>query len=365
VSIFEKIRAEFVDIVEWLDDTSDTIAYRFERYNNEIKMGAKLTVRPGQKAVFVNEGKIADTFEPGMYELTTQNLPVLSTLKGWQYGFNSPFKAEVYFFNTKVFTNLKWGTANPITLRDPELGPVRLRAFGSYSVRVTNPALFLEELVSTDGLFQVEEVSEQLRNMIMTALATALGTANIPVFDFASRYAEVGDTIRNGMQADMQRFGIELTQLLIENVSLPPEVEAAMDKRASIGLLGNMQQYAQYQAANAIEASANNPNGGGTPALDFGVGMAMGQQLTNAMQPPQAAPVAAPPATMPPAPLPVAQWFITRDGQNFGPFAIGELAVNGLTPQSNVWRNGMAGWLPASQVPEMAAILPSIPPPPM
>ncbi len=367
MGIFDKIRAEFIDIVEWLDNTSDTIAYRFERYNNEIKMGAKLTVRPGQKAVFVNEGQIADTFEPGMYELTTQNLPLLSTLKGWKYGFNSPFKAEVYFFNTKVFTNLKWGTANPITLRDPELGPVRLRAFGSYSVRVSNPAVFLEELVSTDGLFQVEEVSDQLRNMIMTAFATALGTARIPVFDFASRYAEIGETIRNGMQADIQRFGIELTQLLIENVSLPPEVEAAMDKRASIGLLGNMQQYAQYQAANAIEASANNPNGGGTPALDFGVGIAMGQQLTQAMQQPQAQPQAQYPAAAPisPPPMPVAQWFISCDGQNFGPFAPTQLVANGLTPQSYVWRNGLAGWVTASEVPELAALFPAMPPPPM
>jgi membrane protease subunit (stomatin/prohibitin family) len=360
VGLFDKIRGEFIDIVEWLDNTNDTIAYRFERYNNEIKMGAKLTVRPGQKAVFVNEGQIADTFEPGMYELSTQNLPVLSTLQGWKYGFNSPFKAEVYFFNTKVFTNLKWGTSNPITLRDPELGPVRLRAYGSYNIRVANPAQFLEELVSTDGLFQVDEVSDQLRNMIMTAFATWIGTARIPVFDFASRYTELGETIRNGMQADIQRFGLELTQLLIENVSLPPEVEAAMDKRASIGILGNMQQYAQYQAANAIEASANNPAGGGTPALDFGVGMAMGQQMINAMQQPQPA---AAPATPPPPP-PAVQWFISRDGQNIGPFTPAQLVPNGLTAQTYVWRNGMAGWLRANEVPELAAILPTMPPPP-
>jgi membrane protease subunit (stomatin/prohibitin family) len=356
VGIFDKIRGEFIDIVEWLDNTNDTIAYRFERYNNEIKMGAKLTVRPGQKAVFVNEGQIADTFAPGMYELSTQNLPLLSTLQGWKYGFNSPFKAEVYFFNTKIFTNLKWGTTNPITLRDPELGPVRLRAYGTYNVRVTNPGQFLEELVSTDGLFQVGEVSDQLRNMIMTAFATSVGTAHIPVFDFAARYAELGETIRNGMQADIQRFGIELTQLLIENVSLPPEVEAAMDKRASIG---NLQQYAQYQAANAIVASANNPSGGGTPALDFGVGLAMGQQLINAM-PSQAAT----PAPVVPPPV-AAQWFISRDGQNFGPYRRDQLVPNGLTTLTYVWRNGMAGWLRASEVVELASILPTLPPPPV
>lgn len=358
MGLFDKIRGEFIDIIEWLDNTNDTIAYRFERHNNEIKMGAKLTVRPGQKAVFVNEGQVADTFEPGMYELTTQNLPLLSTLQGWKYGFNSPFKAEVYFFNTRIFTNLKWGTANPITVRDQELGPIRLRAFGSYNLRVDDPAHLLQELVSTDGLYQVDEISDQIRNMIMTSFATFLGTSRIPLLDFASRYGELGETIRVAMQPEIQRFGLQLTQLLIENVSLPPEVETALDKRASMGIIGNMQQYAQFQAANAIEASANNPAGGGTPALDFGVGIAMGQQLISAMQQaPQVAPQAVPPP-------PMMQWFISRDGQNLGPFAPNQLLANGLTRESYVWRNGMAGWLVASEVPELAGIFATVPPPP-
>lgn len=171
MGLFDKIRGEFIDIIVSLDNSNDTIAYRFERFQNEIKMGAKLTVRPGQKAVFVNEGQVADVFDPGMYQLSTQNLPVLSTLKGWKYGFNSPFKAEIYFFNTRIFTNLKWGTANPIMMRDAEMGPVRLRAFGSYNIRVVNPRQMLEELVGTDGLFQVDEVNDQIRNMIMTSFA--------------------------------------------------------------------------------------------------------------------------------------------------------------------------------------------------
>ncbi len=155
MGFFDSLRGQFIDIIEWIDDSNDTIAYRFERHKNEIKMGAKLTVRPGQIAVFVNEGRIADVFQPGMYELSTQNLPILSTLMGWKYGFNSPFKAEVYFFSTKVFTNLKWGTSNPITIRDPELGPIRLKAYGNYTFRVQDPAKLLNEIVSTDGLFQV------------------------------------------------------------------------------------------------------------------------------------------------------------------------------------------------------------------
>jgi membrane protease subunit (stomatin/prohibitin family) len=361
VGLFEKIRAEFIDIVEWLDDSNDTMVYRFERFQNEIKNGAKLVVRPGQKAVFVNEGHVADAFDPGTYDLTTQNLPVLSTLKGWKYGFNSPFKAEVYFFSTKLFTNLKWGTANPIMVRDPELGPVRLRAFGSYNLRIADPVKLLQEVVSTDGLFQVDEISDQIRNTIMTAFAGAVGGSGIALLDLASRYRELGNTIRGGMFEDLDSLGLELPQLLIENVSLPEEVETALDKRASMGILGNMQQYAQFQAANAIEASANNPNGG-TPALDFGVGMAMGQQLMGAMAQPQVAVQA--PMQAPPPPVQAA-WHISRDGQNFGPFGADALLGQGLTRESYVWKPGMAGWLPAVQVPELAGILGSVPPPPM
>ncbi|HLO85049.1 MAG TPA: SPFH domain-containing protein [Nostocaceae cyanobacterium] len=353
MGLFDKLRGEFVDIIEWLDSTNDTIAYRFERHNNEIKMGAKLTVRPGQLAVFVNEGQLADVFEPGMYTLSTQNLPLLSTLKGWQYGFNSPFKAEVYFFSSKIFTNLKWGTSNPITIRDPELGPVRLRAYGNYSFRVQEPARLLQELVSTDGLFQVDEISDHLRNIIITSFASWIGRSNTPLLDFASQYREMGNRVRDGIREEMQTYGIELTQLLIENISLPPEVEAALDKRASIGLLGNLQQYAQYQAANAIEQSAQNP-GGGNAGLDFGVGMVMAQQLSNTIQSP---------AAPPPAPAQT-QWYISQNGQQVGPFAPQQLLQQGLNAQSLVWRAGMQSWQQASTVPELSALLPAVPPPP-
>lgn len=361
MGIFDKIRGEFVDIIEWLDATNDTMVYRFQRHSNEIKMGAKLTVRPGQKAVFVNEGRIVDSFEPGIYQLSTQNLPILSTIKGWSYGFNSPFKAEVYFFSTKIFTNLKWGTSNPIMIRDPELGPVRMRAYGTYNVRVAQPEAFLQELVSTDGLFQVEEVSGQIRNMILTAFTTGFATAHIPLFDFAARYAELGEAIRMAMRPEIQRFGLDLTQLLIENVSLPPEIEAALDKRASIGVLGNMQQYAQYQAANAIEQSAQNP-GGGNSALEFGVGMAMGQQLTNAMQSAPLNSSTNAPMSAPPPPPVQPQWYISQDGQNLGPFSSTDLTQQGLTPQTFVWRAGMTDWQVAGAVTELAALLPPAPP---
>lgn len=367
MGLFEKITSEFIDIIEWLDSSNDTIAYRFERFQNEIKMGAQLTVRPGQKAVFVNEGQVADVFEPGRYTLTTQNLPLLTTLKGWKFGFNSPFKAEVYFFSTRLFTNLKWGTANPVIKRDLELGPVRLRAFGTYNIKVSDPRQLLEQLISTDGLFQVDEVSDQIRNMIVSGFANTAGASQIPLLDLASRYRELGNELRAAMQPEIATYGLELAQLLIENISLPAEVETALDKRASMGVLGNMQQYAQFQAANAIEASANNPMGGGTPALDFGVGIAMGQQMMNAFanapqSAPQSAPVPAPVAA--PAPPPPPQWYLSRDGQNYGPFSLEQLLQNGVTADTFVWTAGMANWLPARDVPNVATRLPQQPPPP-
>ncbi|MEL6248641.1 MAG: SPFH domain-containing protein [Cyanobacteria bacterium J06648_16] len=365
MGLFEKVRAEFIDIIEWLDPTQDTIAYRFERFQNEIKMGAQLTVRPGQMAVFVSEGQVADTFGPGQYRLETQNLPILATLKGWKYGFNSPFKAEIYFFSTKIFTNLKWGTANPVTIRDPELGPVRLRAYGSYTMQVANPRDLLEQLVSTDGLFQTDEISDHIRNLIISSFSSWVSRDQTPLFDLASNYPQMGEQLREVMQPNMQELGLELQKLIIENVSLPPEVEEALDKRASMGVLGNMQQYTQYQAANALEASANNPSGGGNPGLDLGVGLAMGQQMAQAFnQQPQAPAAPAAPAA-PPPPMPAAAWHITRNGQNHGPFSTDQLIANGLTADSYVWKAGMNGWVQANQVPELQPVLNSVPPPPM
>ena len=377
MGLINKLRNEFIDIIEWLDSSNDTIAYRFQRHNNEIKMGAKLTVRPGQLAVFVNEGQVADVFEPGMYELSTQNMPVLTTLKSWPYAFNSPFKAEVYFFNTKVFTNLKWGTANPITARDPELGPVRIRAFGTYHVRVQDPALLLKELISTDGLFQVDEMSDQIRNTIVTSFATWFGTARVPILDFAARYQDMGDQIRDALQPEIGAFGLELTKLLVANVSLPKEVEEALDKRSSMNLLGNMQEYSQFQAANAVEASAQNGSGG-NPALDFGVGIAMGQQLMNNMQPGQAQPAqrnmtqpmgappaapAAPGAMPPPLPTQTAEWHVAIDGQQAGPFTIEQLHSQPMKRDTLAWKAGMAGWVAAAELPELSVLFQDAPPP--
>ncbi|MBI5863838.1 MAG: SPFH domain-containing protein, partial [Planctomycetes bacterium] len=230
MGLWDKLKGELIDIVQWLDASQDLIVNRFERYNNEIKNGAKLVVREGQAAVFVNEGKIADVFAPGTYTLDTRNLPILATIFGWKYGFESPFKAEVYFVSTRQFTDLKWGTKNPVMLRDAEFGPIRLRAFGTYAIRVKDAGAFIRELVGTNPEFRTEDVVEQLRNLIVSRFADILGECKIPALDLAANYDELGNFVTTRIQPEFEKYGIEVTKLLVENVSLPPEVEAALDK---------------------------------------------------------------------------------------------------------------------------------------
>lgn len=295
---FGRLLNQWIEVIEWLDPTNDTMVYRFPVANNEIKMGAKLTVREGQAAIFVNEGQIADVFGPGLYTLTTQNMPVLTMLKSWPHGFNSPFKAEVYFVSTRQFTDLKWGTANPIPLRDADFGIVRVRAFGSYSIRITDPAKFLREVVGTDGLFQTDEISGQLRDLVITEFTASLGELKVPVLDLAANYRQLSQGIQGTLATHFQEYGLGLTRFLIENISVPPEVEAAIDRRASMGAVG-VRDYATFQAANAMEIGAANP-GGGSPAADMAqmmAGIAMGQKLVQGMEQPAApAPAAAAPA---------------------------------------------------------------------
>lgn len=366
MSLWNKLKGELIDVIQWTDNSNDTLVYRFERYNNEIKYGAQLTVREGQAGIFVNEGKIADVFAPGMYKLETQNLPILSTLKGWKYGFQSPFKAEVYFVSTRQFTNLKWGTKNPIMLRDAEFGAVRLRAFGTYVIRVTDPAVFLREVVGTDGHFTMEEISEQLRNIVVSRFADKLGGANVPMLDLAAKYSELGDRLLGGIQPEFKQYGLELTKLLVENISLPPEVEEALDKRASMGIVGNMQQFTQFQAANAIRDAANNPGEGGglaSGAMGAGLGFAMGNQISQAMSNPQAQGHGAPP----PLPGSNLQFFAAINGQQAGPFTpavIQQMAQAGQIGRDTlVWRQGMANWTAAGQVAELAGSFAAVPPP--
>ncbi len=284
---------QFIEVIEWLDPSNDTLVYRFPVANNEIKMGAKLTVRESQVAIFVNEGQIADVFGPGLHTLTTQNMPLLTMLKSWPHGFASPFKAEVYFFSTRQFTDLKWGTSNPIPMRDADFGVVRTRAFGSYALRIADASKFMKEVVGTDGLFETDEISGQLRDLVVTEFTTVIGELKIPVLDLASNYRSLSQTIHQALSPHFEEYGLQITRFLIENISVPPEVESAMDKRSSMGVLG-VRDYATLAAANAMEKGA--ASGGGSPAGDMAqmmAGMAIGQKMVQGMNEP--APAAAAP----------------------------------------------------------------------
>ena len=281
MGLFDALRNELVDLIEWVDNTNRTLVWRFPRYQNEIKNGAQLIVRPGQKAIFVYRGQLGDVFEPGHYELKTENIPILSKLQGWKYGFNSPFRSEVYFVSTRQITDLKWGTPNPIILRDPDFGPVRVRAFGTYTVKAADPNALLKELVGTDAEFDADELTELLRSIIVTAFADLVGSSKIAVLDLAARYRELSDELRKHVIERVDdEYGLDIPQLMIVNVSLPEEVEKAVDTRSSMGIVGDMNRFQQFQMGQAMTAAANNPSGGGAAE---GMGLGMGFAMANRM----------------------------------------------------------------------------------
>ncbi|MGH9947428.1 MAG: SPFH domain-containing protein [Pyrinomonadaceae bacterium] len=286
MSIIDKVKEaamnQFIEVIEWLDNTQDTLVYRFPVAGQEIKNGAQLIVRESQTAVFVFEGLVADVFTPGRFTVEGGNTPILSKLGAWKYGFNSPIKAEVYFVNIKQFTDMKWGTSNPIMLRDADFGIVRLRAFGAYSLRVADPSEFIKQIAGTNAQFQTEDIDGQLKRAIVTEFSDALGEMKIPALDLAAQYKEIGEKIRSMINEDFKSYGLEVTKFYVENVSLPPEVEAAMDKRASMGALGDAQTYAQFQAADAMRDAAQNEGGGAGLGAGLGAGFAVGGQIANA-----------------------------------------------------------------------------------
>lgn len=285
MSILDKVKEaalnQFIEVIEWLDDTKDTLLYRFPVAGQEIKNGAQLIVRESQAAVFVFEGQVADVFGPGRYTIDGGNTPILSKLGAWKYGFNSPFKSEVYFVNTKQFTDMKWGTSNPVMLRDADFGIVRLRAFGAYSMRVADPGEFIKQIAGTNAQFQTEDIDTQLKRAIVTEFSDALGELKIPALDLAAQYKEMGEAIRGKINEEFKGYGLEVTKFYIENISLPPEVEAAMDKRSSMGALGDAQRYMQFQAADALRDAAQNEGGGAGLGAGLGAGFAVGGQMAN------------------------------------------------------------------------------------
>ncbi len=355
MGLFDWLFGEFVDVIDWTDDSSDTLVYRFERHDHAIKYGAMLTVRESQVAVLVNEGRIADLYEPGLYRLETNNMPILSTLENWPHGFKSPFKVDVYFLNMRRFTDLKWGTKHPLMLRDPEFGPVRLRAFGTYGLRIKEPITFLKEIVGTDGHFQTGEITGQLRNLIASRFASIMGEANLPILDLAANYDDLGQFITAKLQPEFAEYGLELTKLLVENISLPDEVEKALDQRTSMGMVGNLRQYTQFQAARSLTTGGS----GASDGLAMGAGIAMGQQLGKQIT--QASP------TQPP-PLPSAQsFYIAREGKRLGPLdsatVEAKIRSGDIQPDTLVWTPSLEEWTPAKQVSELAPLFSSQPPP--
>jgi membrane protease subunit (stomatin/prohibitin family) len=365
MGLFDKLKGEFVDVIEWTDSSNDTMVWRHPRYQNEIKMGAKLTVRESQVAVFVNEGQMADEFRPGMHTLETQNMPLMTTLKSWKFGFNSPFKAEVYFVNTKQFTNQKWGTKNPIMLRDAEFGPIRLRAFGTYALRVVDAKKFLKEIAGTDAHFTTDEITDQLRNLVITRFTDAIAESKIPALDLASNYDELSKFVGAKINPEFQEMGIEVTKLLIENISLPPEVEAALDKRSSMGIIGNLGAYTQFQAANSMEKAAENGNSMMGAGVGMGMGMGMGNQMGNMFSQNQFNPNQN--QNTPPPPPPVTTYFVAVNGAQTGPFteqALTQMIQQGtFKKDSMIWKNGMASWAVAESIQELAKLFMAVPPP--
>jgi membrane protease subunit (stomatin/prohibitin family) len=362
MGLFDKLRNEFIDIIDWTDNTNDTVVYKFPRFQNEIKMGAQLTVRESQIAVFMNEGQIADVFQPGMHTLSTQNMPILSTLKGWKFGFNSPFKADVFFVSTKQFIDQKWGTKNPITVSDPRFGFIELRSFGNFAYRVTDGGKFIKEIAGTQDRYTTDELAEQLRTLVVTKFTDAVGEGNIPIEKFAANLDELSKLGQEKLNTDFVEYGLTITKFLVENVSMPEELKKEIFNYSRLGAIDTA-KLAQFNAANAIKDAANNQGLGGA-GIGMGVGMGMGNMVTNMMN----QNMANTGMNTPPPPPPMVQFFVAVNGAQTGPFSVQQLQAMAASGQFNrqslVWKQGMAGWLAAETQADLAAVFGSMPPPP-
>lgn len=368
--IKEKLTHEFIDIIEWLDFTDDTIAHRFERYQNEIKNGAKLIVREGQTAVFVNEGQLADVFEPGTYDLTTKNLPILATLKGWKYGFNSPFKAEVYFVNTHLFTDEKWGTKSPITLSDERFGLVEIRAFGTYAFKISDAGKFIVDIVGTDNNFTNFEINEHLKSLIATRFTDTVGEANLPIELYAANTSELSETCQEVMAPEFQTVGISLEKFYIENVSMPEDLKKEIFEYSRIDKL-DLDKLTKFKTAKAIEAAAKNEGGTAGAGMGMGMGFVLAQQMGGLMSPqmggnPQMQQAGAP--VPPPMPASV-KYFYAVNGAQQGPVSFEQLqalfAGRTINRDSLVWKQGMTNWTALKDVEELKSFLGGNTPPPL
>ncbi|MEU6580312.1 SPFH domain-containing protein [Nocardia sp. NPDC046763] len=394
MGLFDMIRGEFVDVIEWLDDTRTTLAWRFPRYENEIKNGAELIVREGQQAVFVYRGQLADKFGPGHYQLTTENMPIMSTLQAWRHGFNSPFRSEVYYVNTRAVTDMRWGTPQPVTVRDPDFRMVQIRANGTANVRVTDIEVFLRQMIGTNAEVDADVLSEQLRANVALAFSDMVLASGLGAIDLQGRQVELSDKLREFVGQRLSGFGIGVEGVTM-TISLPEEIQQAMTRGVARGVEAggfmnnvDLNRYQQMQAADAMLAAAQNPGGGMGAAMQAGMGVVLGGQMAGAMQGSIAQPQqpgyaqpqqggyaqpAAPQQAAPP-PLPGQQQFhFDNAGQAAGPFPIEQLrqyvSSGQLTRDTNVWTEGMPGWQPANSVPALQPLfatpppLPGTPPP--
>jgi len=290
MGLLNPLMGEFVDVIEWNEEESELLAWRFPRYKDAIKWGAQLIVREGQQAVFVNEGQIADCFKPGRHTLTTRNLPLLTTLLALPTGFESPFKAEIYFTSSRRFTDQRWGTKHPITLRDAELGPIRLRGFGTFEVLVSDPKTLISSLNGSKAVFNLKEIQDQLRNLIVSQLADCLGESKISALDLAASYDEIGADLAQRLTSTTAEYGLKICNLLIENIALPTEVEAAIDRRAAIGLTGDLDSFQKYQEGIALEKAAENQSGMAAGAAGLAMGFGLGERIQKSTSNPEIKP---------------------------------------------------------------------------
>lgn len=378
MGLISKLKGEIVDIIEWIDDSHSTLAWRFPRYNNEIKNGAQLIVREGQEAVFVYRGALADRYGPGHFELTSENMPIMSTLQGWKHGFNSPFRSEVYFMNTRPVTDLRWGTANPVTVRDPDFKMVQVRANGLCVVKIDNAEIFLKQVIGTDSEVNVDEISELLRRVITLAFSDLVMETKLGVIDLQGRQVELSEKLRAFVAERVDdEFGLAIPSITM-NISLPDEITSAMTRGVARGVeeggfldnVGDMSRYQQAKAADAMVAAAANPGGGAGQFMGAGLGLALGGQMAGQMGGafgPAAAGVAAPPAP-PPLPGQGELFHVDMGGQPGGPYSVAQVqagvASGQVTPATLVWATGMAAWTPAGTVPALASLFATPPPMP-
>ncbi|MCG2429759.1 SPFH domain-containing protein [Aequorivita xiaoshiensis] len=369
-TIKEKLSNEFIDIIEWLDYTDDTICHRFERYQNEIKNNAKLIVREGQTAVFINEGQLADVFKPGTYTLNTQNLPILTTLKGWKYGFDSPFKAEVYFVNTHLFTDEKWGTKNPITLSDERFGLVEIRAFGTYAFKINDPGKFIIDIVGTDNNFTNFEINEHLKSLIATRFTDTVGKANLPIELYAANTTELSETCKEVMKPEFNSVGIALEKFYIENVSMPEDLKKEIFEYSRIDKL-DLDKLTKFKTAKAIEAAATNEGGTAGAGMGMGMGFVLAQQMGGMMNPQMGQQqVQQQQGGVMPPPMPTAvQYFYALNGAQAGPVSIEQLkglfANRTINKDTLIWKAGLSEWTKLQEVEELKSFLGGNTPPPL